>query len=142
MTVNAKGSFLVAKYGAPHLRSKNGGAIVNMASLAALRGARGMGAYSASKGAVVSLTRVLAQELGCHQIRVNAVCPGWIDTSFNAPAIEMLGGERARDEMIESTVALRRQGTPKEVAEVLLFLASDSSSYITGQALVVDGGLG
>jgi NAD(P)-dependent dehydrogenase (short-subunit alcohol dehydrogenase family) len=141
MAVNARSCFLAAKYGVPHLRSRGGGTITNMASLAALNGAAGMTVYSASKGAVVSFTRALAAELGPHRIRANAVCPGWVDTQFNEAAIAMLGGAERRDEMIQASVPLGRQGDANEIAEVLLFLTSDASSYMTGQALVVDGGL-
>ncbi len=141
MAVNATGCFLTAKYGVPHLIKRGGGGIVNVASLAALNGAPGMGAYSASKGAVVALSRSLAAELGEFRIRVNAVCPGWIDTAFNDAAIDMMGGTAERDAMIRRSVPLQRQGTADEVARVLAFLVSNDSSYITGQAIVVDGGL-
>jgi dihydroanticapsin dehydrogenase len=141
MSLNARSCFLTCKHSAPYLVERGGVTITNMASLAALNGAAGLGGYSASKAAIVALTRVMAAELGRFQIRVNAVCPGWIDTAFNEPAITALGGASARDEMIAGSVPLGRQGSVREVADVFVFLASQASSYVTGQAIVVDGGL-
>lgn len=141
MAVNAAGAFLTAKYAIPHLREAGSGSIVLVASTAAHRGGPKMTAYSASKGAIVSFGRALAMELGNFNIRVNVVCPGWTDTSFNGPVIETLGGEAARDAMLSVSVPLQRQAHPREIAQVNVHLASDESSYITGQSIVVDGGL-
>ena len=114
--------------------------IVNVASLAGLKGGPGMTAYSASKGAIVAFTKALA-ELGGGRHRVNAMCPGWIDTPFNQPAIDFMGGRAAQDQVVRQIVPMGRQGTPEEIASGMLSLASDASSYMTGQALVVDGGI-
>lgn len=141
MRVNPKSCFLGAKYGVPHMRDAGGGSIVNMSSIAGLKGGPGMTAYSASKGAIVAFTVALAAELGPDNIRVNSVCPGWIDTPFNEPAIDFMGGREEQEEIVESTVPLGRQGVPEEIAPGIVYLASDESSYMTGQALVVDGGL-
>lgn len=141
MEVNPKSCFLSAKYGVPYLRERGGGSIVNMASLAGLKGGPGMTAYSASKGAIVAFTTALAAELASDNIRVNCVCPGWIDTPFNQPAIDFMGGRTNQEEMVEQQVPLGRQGTPEEIAPGILFLASDASSYMTGQALSIDGGV-
>jgi NAD(P)-dependent dehydrogenase (short-subunit alcohol dehydrogenase family) len=140
LNVNAKSVFLGVKYALPHLRWAGGGSIVNTASIAALRGGPGTTAYAASKGAVVSMTRQLANELAPEGIRVNCICPGWIDTPFNQPAIDYLGGDAALDALL-TQIPLKRMGSPDEAASVFLFLASDASSFMTGQALVVDGGL-
>jgi len=140
MRVNPRSCFLGAKYGVPHLRERGGGSIVNVSSLAGLKGGPGMTAYSASKGAIIAFTRALAEELAPDKIRANSVCPGWIDTPFNEPAIEFMGGRAQQEEMVQQTVPLKRQGTPEEIAPGILYLASDASSYVTGQELVIDGG--
>lgn len=139
--VNARSCFLTAKHGVPVLRAQGGGVIVNMASLAALKGGAGLTGYAASKGAIVAFTKALAAEVAADGIRVNALCPGWVDTDFNEPAIRYLGGDEALRDAIVSGVPLGRQARPEEVAAAMLFLASDASSYMTGQALVVDGGV-
>ena len=140
MRVNPRSCFLGAKYGVPHLRERGGGSIVNVSSLAGLKGGPGMTAYSASKGAIIAFTRALAEELAPDNIRANSVCPGWIDTPFNEPAIEFMGGRAQQEEMVQQTVPLKRQGTPEEIAPGILYLASDASSYVTGQELVIGGG--
>lgn len=140
MAVNPRGCFLGAKHAIPHLRERGGGSIINMASIAGLKGGPGMTAYSASKGAVIAFTRALAAELA-PGIRVNGLAPGWIDTPFNRPAIEFMGGRDEQQQMVESEVPLGRQGVPEEIAPAAVFLASDESSYVTGQVVVVDGGL-
>lgn len=141
MRVNPRSCFLGVKYGVPYLRQRGGGVIVNVASLAGLKGGPGMTAYSASKGAIVAFTKALAPELAPDGIRVNAMCPGWIDTPFNQPAIDFMGGRVAQDQVVRQIVPLARQGTPEEIASGMLFLASDASSYMTGQSLVIDGGV-
>lgn len=141
MRVNPKSCFLSAKYSVPHLRERGGGSIVNVASLAGLKGGPGMTAYSASKGAIIAFSKALASELAPDRIRVNAMCPGWIDTPFNQPAIEFMGGRAEQEEVVRQIVPLQRQGTPEEIAPGILFLASEASSYMTGQALTVDGGV-
>jgi dihydroanticapsin dehydrogenase len=141
MTVNPRSCFLMAKYGVPYLRAAGGGVIVNTASLAALKGGPGMTGYSASKGAIVGFSRALAMELAPDGIRVNTMCPGWVDTAFNQPAIDFMGGPQAQREAIKELVPLGRQAVSSEIAEGMLFLASDMSSYMTGQALFMDGGV-
>lgn len=141
MAVNPRSCFLAAKHGVPHLRRAGGGVIVNTASLAALKGGPGMTGYSASKGAIVGFTKALAMELANDNIRVNAMCPGWVDTPFNQPAIEFMGGPQEQQEAIRQIVPLGRQAVSEEIATGMLFLASDMSSYMTGQALVIDGGV-
>lgn len=141
MQVNPRSCFLGAKYGVPYLRQRGGGVIVNVASLAGVKGGPGMTAYSASKGAIVAFSKALAAELARENIRVNAMCPGWIDTPFNQPAIDFMGGRAVQDQVVAQIVPMARQGTPEEIATGMLFLASDASSYMTGQALVIDGGV-
>lgn len=141
MRVNPRSCFLGAKFGVPHLRRAGGGAIVNMASLAGVKGGPGLTGYSASKGAIVAFTKALAAELAPDRIRVNAICPGWVDTPFNQPAIDFMGGPDRQKEVVQAVVPLGRQGVPEEIATGMVFLASDMSSYMTGQALIIDGGI-
>ena len=141
MRVNPRSCFLGVKHGVPHLLARGGGAIVNTASLAGVKGGPGNTAYAASKGAIVAFTRAVAAELGPQGIRVNALCPGWVDTPFNDPVIAAMGGAQAQAEMVAAAVPLRRQATPEEIAGTVVYLVSDASSYVTGQAVVVDGGV-
>jgi NAD(P)-dependent dehydrogenase (short-subunit alcohol dehydrogenase family) len=141
MRINVRSCFLTSKYAVPHLREAGGGAIVTTSSLAGVKGFAGMTAYCASKGAVVAFTRALAVELAQDKIRANCLCPGWVDTPFNNPVISFQGGAQAHAEIIASTVPLGREGVPPEMAHWLTFLISDEASYMTGQAINVDGGL-
>jgi NAD(P)-dependent dehydrogenase (short-subunit alcohol dehydrogenase family) len=139
--VNPRHCFLGAKFLAPHLIANHGGSIVLTASLAAVKGGPGMTGYSASKGAIVGFGRALAAEMASEGIRVNTICPGWIDTPFNQPAIDFMGGRSAQDKAVKQVVPLGRQGVPEEIAGGVVYLASDASSYMTGQVLIVDGGV-
>ena len=130
--------FVLAREAAPALRA-SGGSIVLMSSTGGLRGIIGQAGYSATKAGVINLTRVLAAELGPH-VRANCVCPGWVDTPFNDPIWELLGG-KAREPELLARVPLGRQALPEEIARAVLFLASEDASYITGHPLVVDGGV-
>lgn len=142
MSVNAKSCFLSAKFGVPYLRSTGvSPAIVNMASRGGFRAPAGLSGYGASKGAIIAFTRSLAFELAGDGIRVNAVAPGWIDTSFNDPVVEHMGGREVHALSVKATVPLGRQGRPEEVAEAFLYLASEESSFTTGQILILDGGV-
>lgn len=138
--VNVRGLFLGAKYAVPHLRRAGGGSIINTASLAGKRGGPGLTAYAASKGAVIALSTTLAIELAPASIRVNTICPGWVDTDFNDPIIEFMGGRAAQLAKVAALVPLGRQGRPEEIAPLFVFLASDESSYITAQSILADGG--
>lgn len=138
--VNVRSHFLTIKHALPHLKKAGGGSIVNMSSLAGLRGGVGGTAYSASKGAINALTSAAAVEFAPDKIRVNAVCPGWIDTRFNDQAISFMGGVGVRDEAIRTHTPLGRQGTPEEVAALVLYLASEESAFVTAQSLSINGG--
>ena len=137
--VNVRSMFLVSRALIP-LMLPNGGAIVNTASTSGLVGEMGIPAYNSSKGAVVNLTRQLAADYTRQGIRVNCVCPGWIPTGFNDPVLEGMSDDEV-DAMVKATVPMGRQGTPEEIAAAVTFLASDDATYVTGHALVVDGGL-
>ena len=121
----------------PHLRRAGGGAIVNTASISGMGGDYGLAAYNAAKGAVLNYTRTLALDHARDGIRVNSVCPGPIDTPLAAP---LLANERIAREYRER-IPMGRVGTAEEVASVVAFLASDDAAYVTGAAIVVDGGL-
>jgi 2-keto-3-deoxy-L-fuconate dehydrogenase len=136
--VNARGTFLCCKHAIPGMIERGGGSIVNMASVAGLVGLRNRAAYSASKGAVIAMTRALAVDHVADGVRVNAVCPGTVDTPWVRRLVEEVG---------ESLDALRarppigRLGNPDEIAEAVLYLASDDAAFVTGTAFVIDGGL-
>ena len=138
MSVNARGPFLMCKHAIPRMAERRAGSIVNVASVAGLVGLRNRAAYCASKGAVIALTRALAVDHVGDGIRVNAVCPGTVDTPWVRRLVEDAG---------ESLDALRarqpmgRLGTPEEIAEAVLYLAGDAAGFVTGTALVIDGGL-
>ena len=140
MAVNLRGPFLLAQAAAPHLTRSSNASIVFTASTGAFRGHAGMPAYAASKAAIVNLVRALADELSPSGIRVNAVCPGWIDTPFNDPHWEHQTDAAAARADLERAIPMRRQGTPEDVVGAMRFLASSASAYVTGTALVVDGG--
>ena len=137
--VNVRSMFLVSRALIPLMRT-NGGVIVNTASTSGLVGEMGIPAYNSSKGAVVNLTRQLAADYTREGIRVNCVCPGWIPTGFNDPVLADMTDAEV-NAMVKATVPMGRQGTPDEIAAAVTFLASDDATYITGHALVVDGGL-
>ncbi len=140
LNVNLKGAFLFAKYAIPRMRGR-GGAIVNISSVHSFVSYPGNAAYDASKAGMVALTRTLALDHGRDGIRVNAICPGYIDTPLME---EWLVTMPDREEAMRQVLAahpLGRIGTPRDIAEAALFLASDAASFISGAALVVDGAM-
>lgn len=134
--VNLKSVFLGIKYAVPELKKSNGGAIINTSSLLGLKGQKYMAAYNASKAGVILLTKNAALEYGKDNIRVNAIAPGVIDTNI----INGWKNNERKWPIISRANALGRIGTPEEVANAVLFLASDEASFITGATLSVDGG--
>ncbi|HIC88156.1 MAG TPA: SDR family oxidoreductase, partial [Anaerolineae bacterium] len=146
MAVNAKGTFLCCQLVAPHMITRRSGRIINIASQAGITGQAYMAHYVASKFAVVGLTQSLALELGPYDITVNAVCPGDVDTEMHVQVSQALSALRkmSRKEFVTQAIQrcpLRRLGTPQDVADVVLFLASEAARFITGEALNVSGGL-
>lgn len=142
--VNLRGTFLCSKYALPHFLDQRDGRIVNTASTYGLIGAPKAAAYCASKGAIINLTRQLAVDYGPDGIRVNAVCPGYIDTNLGRRGPTLSADEFAAATAVREKAAalqpLGRQAQPAEVGEVVLFLASDASSFMTGSIVTVDGG--
>lgn len=143
--VNQVGCFLGIKTVAGEIAAAGGGTIVNTASYTAMTGMAAVGTYTATKHAILGLTRVAALELAHQRIRVNAICPGAVDTPMSNPAqldptADPEEMTRALDELYSKLVPLGRVGRPEEVARLALFLTSEDSSYITGQPFVIDGG--
>jgi NAD(P)-dependent dehydrogenase (short-subunit alcohol dehydrogenase family) len=140
LRVNLIGPFLAIKYAAPHMKARGGGSIIATASVAGIRSGAGGPAYSASKAGVINLVKVAAVQLCDSNIRVNAICPGLIETGMTQGIYDMARAA-GKEELIGQLNPLRRGGEPSEIAHAALFLASDESSYVNGHALVVDGGL-
>jgi dihydroanticapsin dehydrogenase len=138
--VNLRSCLLTARHGVPLLREAGGGSIVCTGSVAGIIGVPGAAAYAAAKAAVVMFAKSLAKELVADGIRVNAVCPGWVDTPFNDPIVAVMGGRAVQDQAVESAVPMKRQGWPEEIAPAYVYLASDEAAYVTAKAMVVDGG--
>ena len=138
LAVNLSGVFFCCKYAVPYLKGSQGGSIVITASTAGLVAEKNIAAYCASKGGLIMLAKQMAVDYAREGIRVNCLCPGWIDTPFNDPVIE---SPEALSASIDSWVPLGRQGSPEEVAQAVLYLASEESTLVTGHALVIDGGL-
>jgi NAD(P)-dependent dehydrogenase (short-subunit alcohol dehydrogenase family) len=140
LRVNLIGPFLAIKHAAPVMKANGGGAIICTASVAGLRAGAGGPAYSASKAGVISLVEIAATQLAGANIRVNAICPGLIETGMTRPFYEHARAA-GKEDRLGHLNPLKRGGEPDEIARAALFLASDESSYVNGHALVVDGGL-
>jgi NAD(P)-dependent dehydrogenase (short-subunit alcohol dehydrogenase family) len=139
LDVNLKGTFLVCKHAVRGMREARAGSIINVASIEGIVGFPGQAAYNASKGGVILLTRNMAVDYGGEGIRVNCLCPGLIETPMTAP-LQLPELAPIRDEFVAMHL-LRRAGTPDEIAGPALFLAGDDAAFVTGHALVVDGGM-
>jgi len=140
LRVNLVGPFLAIRHAAPHMAARGQGSIVCTASVAGLRANAAGAPYSASKAGVISLVQTAANALIGTGVRVNAVCPGLIETGMTRPIFER-ARERGTEGRIGQFNPLQRAGHPEEIAGAALFLASDESSYVNGQAIAVDGGL-
>jgi NAD(P)-dependent dehydrogenase (short-subunit alcohol dehydrogenase family) len=140
LRVNLIGPALAIKHAAPAMKERGKGSIICTASVAGIRAGAGGAAYSASKAGVINLVKVAATQLASADIRVNAICPGLIETGMTRPVYEWARAA-GKESRIGHLNPLKRGGQPEEIAGAALFLASDESSYVNGHALVVDGGL-
>lgn len=136
LDTNLNGTFLCSKAVGAHMAARKGGRIINVASVAALLGSPNLAPYAASKGGVLQLTRSLAIEWARYNIRVNAICPGYFLTAMNEAFFAAPEGQ----EYIKRWIPMRRVGKPEELGGIVVFLASEASSFVTGAAFVVDGG--
>ena len=136
LRVNLIGPFLAIKYAAPLISQRGGGSIVCTASVAGLRSGAGGAAYSASKAGVINLVQTAAQQLAGSGVRVNAICPGVIDTS----RMDDLGREDVWDQLVATRIPLGRAGTGDDIAHTVVYLCSDQGAWVTGQSWNVDGG--
>lgn len=134
--VNVRAPFEIARRALPSMIGRGGGSVLNMSSIGGLAPETGLGIYSVSKAALISLTQVMAKEWGVHNVRVNALCPGFIKTDFSAA---LWKNESVMSQVL-SHQPISRLGTPEEVAQFALFLLSDAASFCTGGAYLVDGG--
>jgi NAD(P)-dependent dehydrogenase (short-subunit alcohol dehydrogenase family) len=140
LAVNLKGVFLCSRAAIPVMRRQGGGVVVNVASELALVGGTEIAAYCASKGGVLQLTKAMAIDHAVDNIRVNCVCPGPIDTPLLDSIMRTERDQLTARRAIEEKTLMKRLGRPEEIAAAIAFLAGEESSYMTGAALVVDGG--
>lgn len=137
MEVNVKGPFFLSSLAIPMMSAQGGGSIINVASINGIRPGFFQGVYSVSKAAVISMTQVLAQEYGAHKIRVNALCPGLTETKLASA----LTSDPSLADLMKRNFSIQRVGQPEDMAAAIHFLASDASSYMTGQCLIIDAGI-
>lgn len=141
MDVNVKSQFFVSKHVIPHIKAAGGGAVINMSSANGFVAETRLSAYVASKGAIVMITKAMALDFAPDNIRVNCVCPGWVDTTLNDAHADLYGG---REEILKDIAAIQPIGRaiePMEIAKVTTFLASEDASCMTGSAVLADGGV-
>ncbi len=138
--INVRAHFMGCRIAVPLMMKQGGGAILNTSSNSGVLFDREMIAYDTSKHALVAMTRQMALDYAGHNIRINALCPGWVDTPFNDPFIAQMGGRAAIESYVAKTIPMGRWGSVDELAEAVLFCVSDRSSFMTGHALVIDGG--
>ena len=138
--LNVRAHFMGCRLVVPYMKEQGKGSIINTSSNSGVFMDKGMLAYITSKTANIAMTRQIALDYAKHNIRVNALCPGWVDTPFNEPYIKQMGGRAAIEKYVSETIPMGRWASTDEIAEAILFLASDRSSFMTGHAFVVDGG--
>lgn len=138
--LNVRAHFMLSRFAMPQMKAQDGGSILITASNSGVLYDREMVAYTTSKHAVVAMARQIALDYARHNVRVNALCPGWVDTPFNDPFMRQMGGRAALESHVRQNIPMGRWAGVDEIAEAILFLASHRSSFMTGQALVIDGG--
>jgi NAD(P)-dependent dehydrogenase (short-subunit alcohol dehydrogenase family) len=141
LDINVKGPMFASRAAIPHMLEQGSGAIVNISSVNGLVSEPFLAVYSASKGAVVMLTRGIALDYASRGIRCNCICPGWVDTPINYAHADMLGGLEKVYASMAQFQPIGRPGEPREIAHLALFLASDEASFITGSVISADGGM-
>lgn len=139
--VDLKGAWLCCKHALPHMREQGSGAIVNIASIHAFMTTYNQFPYAAAKSGMVGMTRSLALDFGKYQVRVNAICPGWVRTQLVDEWLELQPEGKAAEQRVLDQQPLGRMATPMEIANFVAFVASDEASFMTGAALLIDGGL-
>ncbi|NQV46884.1 MAG: SDR family oxidoreductase [Rhodospirillaceae bacterium] len=138
--LNVRAHFVAAKLVVPHMKGQGGGSIVITSSNSGVFLDKGMLAYITTKAAVIMMVKQIALDYAKFNIRCNALCPGWVDTPFNAPYMRQMGGRAELEKYVADTIPMGRWASIEEIAESILYLASDRSSFMTGHALVIDGG--
>ncbi|MCB2136036.1 MAG: SDR family oxidoreductase [Rhodobacteraceae bacterium] len=138
--LNVRAHFLAAQAALAPMKAQGKGTIIITASNSGIQIDRGMIAYATTKHAVIAMARQIAADFARHNIRCNALCPGFVDTVFNAGFEQQMGGRKVLEDYVANTIPMGRWATPEEIADSVVFLASDQSSFITGHALVIDGG--
>jgi NAD(P)-dependent dehydrogenase (short-subunit alcohol dehydrogenase family) len=141
LAVNLKGPIYACQAAIPSMLARGGGSIINVSSVNGVVAEPYLAIYATSKGGVVMLSRGIALDYAKQGIRCNVVCPGWVDTPINYAHAEMLGGLQHVYDTIDSFQPIGRPGTPEEIANLVLFLASDEASFMTGSVLLIDGGM-
>lgn len=138
--LNVRPHFVAAKAVIGYMKDQGGGSIINTSSNSGVFLDEGMLAYITTKAAIIMMTKQIALDYAKYNVRCNALCPGWVDTPFNEPYIRQMGGRNAIEKYVSETIPMGRWASIEEISESILFLASDRSSFMTGQALVIDGG--
>lgn len=138
--MNVRAHFIAARSAVGFMKARGTGSIIITSSNSGVLYDPEMIAYATTKHAVVAMTRQMAMDYARHGVRFNALCPGWVDTPFNRPFERQKGGRAALESYVREQIPMGRWARPEEIAEAILFLASDRSSFMTGQALVIDGG--
>ena len=137
--LNVRSHFVAARAAMPVMKARGKGSIIITASNSGVQYDRGMIAYATTKHAVIAMTRQMAVDYARHNVRCNALCPGFVDTPFNDGFERQMGGRRALEDYVATAIPMGRWGTPEEIAQGIVFLASDRSAFMTGHALVIDG---
>jgi NAD(P)-dependent dehydrogenase (short-subunit alcohol dehydrogenase family) len=138
--LNVRAHFIAARAAMPHMQRQRAGSIIITASNSGVQYDRGMIAYCTTKHAVIAMARQIAADYAADNVRCNALCPGFVDTPFNRGFEQQMGGRAALETYVETAIPMRRWATVEEVAASIVYLASDQSSFMTGHALVLDGG--